>query len=226
MGLSYRLVYLSILIFIGIGFSSCQKLDKDGGYYDEQSQTYKYVRITNKGVKKSSLQVVSPEPGKTQQIYGIVTRIDTDAKSFWLKIEDRQPYMILAERLSGGNRDDKNKELQIELKYVSPLGSVIRKGDFREKWRAHVIEMLNNQMLNKQVLVEIEYEEQARKLWGVCFTVIKTDEGDRARNVNLWMIQQGLSYYFINRGKANNDKMFRDAQEFAKQYNYGLWKYQ
>ena len=105
---------LSLLLI----FSGCRKLDKDGGYYDEETKTYKYVSPTKRGVKKSALQVFSPVPGKTQQIYGIVTGIESDAKSFWLKLDDRKPYMMLAERLSGGNRNDKNKELKIQLKHV------------------------------------------------------------------------------------------------------------
>ncbi len=220
-----RIVILLLLV-MAVGASGCRKLDKDGGYYDEETKTYKYVSITKRGTQQSGLQVFSPNPGKPQQVYGIVTRIENDAKSFWLKIEDRKPYMILAERLSGGNRNDKNKEIRIQLKYISPLGSVSRRGNFRQQWREYVITNLKNQILKKQVLVETDYEEKARKLWGVCFVVIKTKEGDRARNLNLWMIQQGLSYYFIDRGKAADDKTFRNAQAVAKNYKAGIWKYQ
>lgn len=210
---------------MGLEFPACNKLDEDGGYYDEATKTYKYVNITKKGVKKSSLKVTSPVPGRPQQIYGIVTRIDDDAKSIWLKIADRQPYMILAERLSGGNRNDKDKELRIQLKHVSPLGSVTRKGSFKEKWLEYVISYLNNQILNKQILVEIDYEELARKLWGTCYLVLETESGAQARNINLWMIQQGLSFYFIDHGRASDDQTFRAAQESAKKSKTGIWKY-
>ncbi len=215
-----------LLLVLILSASACRKLDEDGGYYDEETKTYKYVRPTNRGVKKSALQVFSPIPGKTQQVYGIVSRIEDDAKSFWLKIDERKPYMILAERLSGGNRNDETKELKIQLRHVSPLGSVTRRGDFRKKWRDHVVANLENQMVNRQVLVEIDYEEKARKLWGICFVVIQTKDGDRARNINLWMVTQGLSYYFIDRGKAVNDNAFRNAQLVAQRNKAGLWKYQ
>ena len=220
------LTFLLVFSLVGLSLHSCQKLDKNGGYYDEETQTYKYVRPTHRGVQKSALQVVSPTPGKSQQIYGIVTRIGDDAKSIWLKIEDRHPYMILAERLSGGNRDDKNKELRITLKNVSPLGSATRKGEFRQQWKDYVVGMLANQIVNKQVLVEIEYEEISRKLWGTCYIIVDTSEGDRARNINLWMVQQGLSFYFIGRGQALDDKKFREAQNLARKYKSGIWKYQ
>ena len=218
------IILLLLAVFL-LG-QGCRNLDEDGGYYDEETQTYKYVDIANKGVQKSSLQVFSPTEGKPQQIYGVVTRIANDAKSIWLKIEDRHPYMIIAERLSGGNRNDKNKELRIQLKYISPMGSVSRGGDFRKKWRNYAISQLSSQILNKQVLVKIYYEERARKLWGICYVVIKTKEGERARNINLWTIQQGLSYYFIDQGKAQDHKKFRSAQLLAKQLKRGLWEYQ
>ena len=218
--------YLLFIIILTLGFQSCQKLDDDGGYYDEKTKTYKYVNITKKGVKKSALQVFSPTPDKPQQVYGIVTRIEDDAKSIWLRIEDRQPYMIIAERLSGGNRNDKDKEIRIQLKYVSPLGSAIRGGDFRKKWQQLVLSVLSEQLVSQKVLVEIEYLEKARKLMGTVYTVIKTDEGDRTRNINLWMIQQGLSFYFIDQGKAPDDKKYSSSQSFAQKYKNGIWKYQ
>ncbi len=226
---SSRFSFIAILLifsFLIVGSQSCRKLDKDGGYYDEKTKTYKYVNITKKGVKKSSLEVFSPTPGKPQQVYGIVSRIENDAKSIWLKIEDRHPYMIIAERLSGGNRNDKDKEIRIQLKYVSPLGSVTRRGDFKKKWKELVISQLSEQLLNRSVLVEIDYQERARKLWGTVYKVVKTESGDRARNINLWMIQQGLSFYFIDQGKAHDDKKYISAQKIAEKFKNGIWRYQ
>ncbi len=226
MELSQKIIRFTILLLVILGISACKNLDKDGGYYDEKTKTYKYVNIAKKGVKKSSLQVFSPTPGKPQNIQGIVTRIEDDAKSIWLKIEDRHPYMILAERLSGGNRNDKDKELRIQLKYVSPLGSVTRNREFRKKWQEYAISRLKEQLFNKTIIIEIGYEELARKLWGTAYIVINTEKGDRIRNINLWMIQQGLSYYFIDRGTAPEDKKYRDAQTNAKRFKSGIWKYQ
>lgn len=219
------MLVLILLVLTGLTLPTCKKLDEDGGYYDEATKTYKYVNITKKGVQPSGLKVTSPVAGRVQQIYGNVTRIGDDAKSIWLRIADRRPYMILAERLSGGNRNDKDKELRIQLKYVSPLGSVSRNGAFKEKWSDYVKSSLSQQMLNKQILVEIDYAEQARQLWGTCYLVLETANGAQARNINLWMIQQGLSFYFIDQGKALDDTAFRAAQESARKNNIGIWKY-
>ena len=134
--------------------------------------------------------------------------------------------MILAERLSGGNRNDKKKEIRIQLKYVSPLGSVTLGPNFRKKWRPFVQNRLGEQILNKSILVEIDYTEPARKLWGTVFTVVETAKGERVRNINLWMVQQGLSYYFIDHGQSPENKNFKAAQTLARQSKNGLWKYQ
>lgn len=217
------LLLISCLLFFPL--QSCNKLDEDGGYYDEETKTYKYVKITKRGVKKSNLQVVSPSPDKQQNIQGVVTRIDDDAKSIWLQIHDRHPYMILAERLSGSNRNDKTKELRIQLRYISPSGSVTQGKEFRKKWRSYARNKLGEQLVKNSVLVEINYEEKARKLWGTVFKVIKTSKGDRVRNINLWAIQQGLSYYFIDHGTSPEDKKFKDAQMIARKFKHGLWQY-
>ncbi len=78
MRLIQKLVSILILLLISFGHHSCRKLDDDGGYYDEKTKAYKYVAITKRGVKKSGLQIFSPIPGKPQQVYGIVTRIENE----------------------------------------------------------------------------------------------------------------------------------------------------
>jgi hypothetical protein len=220
------LVRIAILLLLSLLIISCGNLDGDGGYYDEKTKTYKYVNPTKRGVKSSSLQVTSPTSAHTQQIQGIITRINSDAKSVWVKIRDRKPYMILAERLSGGGRNDKTKELKVGLSYVSPLGSVTRGSEFRKKWRAYAVEVLKKQLLGKTVFIETEYLERARKLNGVVYTVVPSSNGEKLRNMNLWMIYQGLSYYFIDQKRSSHDKRYVDAQKFAKHSGLGLWKYQ
>ncbi len=222
---NWKIFWLLFIVISLTLFTACQKLDEDGGYYDEKSKSYKYVKISKRGTQKSAFEVFSPTPGKTQNIQGIATKIGSDAKSIWLKIEDRKPYMIIAERLSGGNRNDKDKEIRVQLKYVSPTGSVTQGVQFRKKWKDYTIEVLKDQLLNKNILVEIDYEESARKLWGTVYRVVKTENGERIRNINLWMIQQGLSYYFIDKGKAADDQKYKDSQKLAKKLNMGLWRY-
>ncbi len=206
---------------------ACQRdLDKDGGYYDEKTRSYKYVNPTGKSSRNPSMIVYSPIPGKRQQIHGVVTKIGTDLKSIWVRIKDRKPYQILAAELLRSNRNDKDKELRISLEYVSPLGSLVRDKAYRKKWQDFVTSTLEKQLLNQRVFVEIEYEENAMKLWGTVSKVIRTKKGDRIRNINRWMVQSGLSYYFIDRGKSPVHNQFIQAQKFAGQTKSGLWNIQ
>ncbi|MBU3914718.1 thermonuclease family protein [bacterium] len=226
MNISQKRLALFILFSVVLTVISCdKKLDKDGGYYDKESKTYKLVRPKQTSVSESSLKVFSPVPEKSQNIQGITTRIDDDAKSIWVKIEDRRPYMVLANSLSSGNRNDKDKELRIILKYVSPTGSVTMGSEFREKWRRHTINILKQQLVDKTVLAEIDYQEKARSFQGTIHTIIQTEDGDRARNINLWMVLQGLSFYFIDQGKSPLDSQFVNAQKMAMEKRDGLWKY-
>jgi len=214
---------LLILIFT----AGCNReIDADGGYYDEKTQTYKYVNARARTSLDASSRILSPRAGEIQSVSGTITRIDPDGKAVWLRLKDRKPYMILAAALSGGNREDKNKELRISLEYVSPSGSVVGNSNFRAQWSAYVVKRLTAELVNQSVLAEIKYLEGPRKFVGTLYKTVQTQEGRRTRNLNLWMIQQGLSYYFIDAGKAAQDDDFIKAQQIARQQKLGLWQYQ
>ena len=90
---------------------ACQKLDDEGGYYDEKTGLYKYVFPNRKkGINTADLKIKTPQPGVEQQIQGVITEVGKDLKSVWIFIKSRQTYMILAESLARGNRNDKEKK--------------------------------------------------------------------------------------------------------------------
>ncbi len=227
MNKSKKLAITSCLILaILLPLQSCKRtLDKDGGYYDEKTKTYKYVRPNRKGFSDSAQQVYAPQPGVTQTINGTVVRIGDDIKSVWIKIDDRKPYMILASSLSGNNRDDKNKWFLLNLSYISPAGSVRGGEIFREKWKKYAAQVLGNELLNRKVLVELNYEERSRRFTGNLYQTVKTKDGNQTRDINLWIIQRGLSFYFIDKGKSPRDKDYIKAQQFAKKGKQGVWQY-
>lgn len=215
-----------IILFFALSIQSCKRsLDKDGGYYDEKSRTYKYVKPKRRGFSDSTQQVFAPRPGEPQTINGTIASISDDAKSVWIKIEERKPYMILASSLSGSNRDDKNKLIQLNLSYVSPAASVGGSKRFRQQWKQYAIQVLGNQLLNRRVLAEINYEERSRRFFGNIYQTVKTRKGSHTRDINMWMIQQGLSFYFIDRGKSPRDKEYVQAQKNAQKTKSGVWKY-
>ena len=215
---------MSLAIFILL--SGCKsKLDEDGGYYDEKTRSYKYVKPKRRDMSDASQQIYAPRVGEVQTIGGTVTRIDEDVKSVWIKIEDRKPYMILASSLSGSNRDDKTKTLRLNLSYVSPAGSIAGSRRFREQWKKYVIQTLSGELQNRKILAELNFEERSRRFIGTLYRSVKTKNGERAQDVNLWMVQQGLSFYFIDRGKSPKDKDYLKAQQMARKGKKGVWHY-
>lgn len=225
-GLTCIRILFFLLILLLSAFGCKKKLDDDGGYYDEKTKRYKYVRPGKGGLKRLSLKVVPPQPGVVQKISGSVSRIGRDAKSIWLQLGDRKPYMILAHSLAGNNRNDKDKSLRISLEFVSPLGSVARGKKFKNQWKQYTINVLEEQLLNQNVFVDIRFDERSRKFWGTVYKIVVTKKGEKLRNINLWMVHNGLSYYFVDKGKSPVEREFIKAQAAANNAKAGIWRYQ
>lgn len=215
-----KVILISLLFFSICG---CLKLDEDGGYYDEKNKLYKYVDATRKGSKASQINLKTPVVGEIQQIQGIVSQIGDDAKSIWIQINSRQEYQIIAQSLSAGNRNDKAKQLKLNLSYVSPVGSMISGVQKRKRWKKAVLKVLEHQLLKKVILADISYEERAKNLRAVVYKIVQTPKGDKIRNINKWMILEGLSFYFIDKGKAPQHEIYNNAQQYARKHKKGLW---
>lgn len=215
-----------LICLLLITLISCKRpLDEDGGYYDEKTRTYKYVKPKRRGFLDSPQQVYAPRPGETQTINGTVARIADDAKSVWIQINDRKPYMILASSLSGNSRNDKDKQFLLNLSYVSPASSVKGSRKFRQQWKKYVIQVLKNELLNRKVLVEFNYAERSRRFFGNLYQTVNSTKGSYTRDINMWMIQRGLSFYFVDRDKSPRDKEYVQAQNLARKTKQGVWKY-
>ena len=214
------------MVAVILPLSGCnQALDEDGGFYDEKSRTYKYVKPTRRGFSKSAQQVYAPRQGETQTVTGTVASIGDDVKSVWIQIDERKPYMILATSLTGSNRDDKNKRFLLNLSYISPAGSSRGSKRFRQQWKKYATQIIGNELLNRKVLVEINYHERTRRFTGNLYQTVKTKKGSQNRDVNLWIIRQGLSYYFIDQGPSPRNKEYVQAQNLARKQKIGIWKY-
>lgn len=215
-----KYILLFVLLF---PLHSCMELDEDGGYYDEKTKLYKYVDATRKGEKASKINLRPPIAGETQQIQGIVSRIGEDAKSIWIQIPSRQEYQIIAQALSAGNREDKTKQFKLTLEFISPAGSISSNARKRKLWRHFAIKVLKQQLTKKVILADIKYNEKARNLKAVIYKIVRTQNRDKIRNMNRWIIQEGLSYYFIDQGKAPQHKEYLKAQSYARHHKKGLW---
>ncbi len=202
-----------------------QKLDEYGGFYNEKTGRYKYVRPIKRASRHSTLGVSQPSEKKPQQIWGLVSGFSEDLKSFWVYIDDRQSYQMLAEHVTGLNRDDKNKRLRIHLKYVSPLGSIPDPA-LRRQWQPYVTQQLEALFGQDEVYVTTFYHEKTKQFSGEAFKIIQTKDGEIMRNLNLRMVYEGLSVYFFDPKEKEPQKDYIKAQALAKERRAGLWNYQ
>ncbi|OGH00954.1 MAG: hypothetical protein A2600_03650 [Candidatus Lambdaproteobacteria bacterium RIFOXYD1_FULL_56_27] len=203
-----------------------QQLDKDGGYIDQRTNRYIYVRPSHlppSGYKNANRRL---RPNEPQMISAKVGRIDKDLKSVWLAFEDRQSYQMLASDLTAENRDDREKRLRVQLKFVSPLASVAEK-KFKQTWADYTTQVLETQLLNRQVFAEAHYQKESKQIFGYLFQkALDKDGKETDRNLNRWMIEQGLSYFYFEDATPEEIKDYSAAQALAKEHGAGLWKYQ
>jgi len=216
-----RLLILGLIILGGC-FSN---LDEDGGHYDQRTNRYVYVRPKKVPPSGYSQKVTQPRPGKPQMIYGRAAKIDEDLKSIWVQIEDRPTYQMIAESLSKGNREDKERLLRLHLRYVSPLGSIVEPG-LKRQWQDYTTQTFERQFMNRRVYLEIHYQPESRQLEGYLFQQVKQNGETEFFNLNRWMIEQGLSVFFEAGASSDEIKEYRTAQTLAKTQKAGLWNYQ
>ena len=218
-------ISLFFILPLTLALNSCHDLDEDGGYYNKKTGQYKYVKPKKRGINQAAQKVNQLRPGELQQIKGKVTKIEPDGKTIWLRFNDRQSYMIIASRLAMGNRDDEKKLLRIALRYVAPMSTGKLRGKNRDQWRKTVLDRLEKELFGEQITAEITFEGKAKKIWGTIYRKIETKKGEKIRNINLWMIYEGLSYYIIDRGKSVDDEDFVKAQRLAKKRRAGVWNF-
>ncbi len=203
------------LIFLLFLMPGCNKEEKASNDKNVTRRTF-----------DADARIYPPRPDKIQHIKGVISRVERDVKTVWIQVPKWRDYGTLAKALAIGNRNDEKQELKISLEFVTPLGSITSGAKFRTSWRSHVHKILTKELVEQTVLVDLRYEEKAKKFWGTLHKVITTTEGKRVRNINRWMISEGLSYYIIDRGRSPQNIEFENAQSLAKQRKAGLWNYQ
>ncbi len=88
-----------------------------------------------------------------------------------------------------------------------------------------MIQTLNSELQNQKILAELNYEARSRRFFGNLYQSVKTKDGVRAQDIGLHMVQQGLSFYFIDRGRSPQDKEYLKAQQIARKGKKGVWQY-
>ncbi len=215
--------HISAILIVCCLLFSCQKLDKDGGYYNEKTKSYVYVRPSKKAAKDIGLTSYS---NQDIGFSAVGYKVSKEADSLWLYIANRRLYMRIASRLSITQRDDKNKLIKLHLAYVSPNLSMLAKARMKKRWTLYVSGILQKVLYKKDLMIRAWYLTKAGRLKGIVFLPAGKSVSPVTQELNLWMIYQGYSYYFIDQHKQNvNDKLYKQTQTYAKQKKLGLWKY-
>ncbi|MDT8445354.1 MAG: thermonuclease family protein [bacterium] len=225
---THSLLWWLSALLVPLIFAGCQskELDQDGGYFNEKTGRYVYVRPKKMVPKDYKGAVRQPREGQPQMIKARVAKIDADLHSLWLHFEERQSYQIVAETLARRNRDDKDRNLRVLIKFVSPLASVDEVA-FRKRWQEYTTQVLETQLLNREVLAEVHYQPKSKQLEAYVTMEVSDESGARIlRNINKWMIYQGLSYFFMEDADPPEIKEYSQAQSLAKERRAGLWNYQ
>ena len=107
---SYKVSYFLLCTLLSLLLTSGEKLDKDGGYYDSKTKTYKYVFPGKKGLDLAEQTVQKPRPRVLQIVKGVVMRVESP-KRIWVRVKGLRTYMILSQGLSRSSLNDKDKEI-------------------------------------------------------------------------------------------------------------------
>ena len=224
-----RLLGFALCLFGWLFLPSCEKtpeLDADGGYFNEKTGKYKYVRIGRKTVADDPQGLSKPKDGLIQQVAGKIVGVESP-DSILLEIPQRQTYMILTQDIQPSMKDERLKRVRIYLKHVNPMLNSFATGSFRKKWREFATSRMERQLLNKEAVVTFNFESKTNSLFGVVATNSPTVAGvDSLRNINLWMIEEGLSHYIFDSDNLSSiHETYLKAERRAVAEKKGIWRY-
>ncbi|KAK3584175.1 hypothetical protein CHS0354_035256 [Potamilus streckersoni] len=209
----------AVFLLTALTLVSCDqpKLDEYGGYYNEKLGQYVYV---NPKVNQSVSNIKLARPGEIQSAEATVALVDR-SDGVWLEIENRDAYMLLAQNLAKSYRNDKQRRFLVMLKFVNP-GFIESSKAHKKKWQAYVAENLAKILTGKKVRAEMEFFKP-----GAMKGIIFYQNGSESININLWMVAEGLSYYFKDAIRQNpEEELYVRYQQTAESQRKGLWSYQ
>jgi endonuclease YncB( thermonuclease family) len=193
-------------------------LDAFGGHYDERTHTYHYHKPSRDMAQRKPEWLEWTRFPVRGTIKGQVVAVDP-SDEVWVFVEYRPAYQELADKLAMANRDDKTARLRIALAHVSTRETGARNPRFEDWFLRKVAAELKTKLLEKAVRVEFELVGvgSAGTLRGTVFL--------EEENVNLWLVENGWSYYVLSDGENPYDALFRTAEDTAKRNQAGIWQY-
>ncbi len=146
---------------------------------------------------------------------GIFSRV-TDSESVWIRIDNRSKYRKWTFKLSKKNLNLQRQEVRVWLKNVSPKLSVSHGKEYNEWFLKKSAYELQKMFYNRLVRVVYDYSEKLYRLDGILWS------GDT--NINIWLIQNGWSFYILEEEPPPEHDQFLAAENEARKKRVGLWK--
>ena len=181
-----------------------------------QSSLLDTERIRSKlfeGAKNKTTSVKTNAPQR-QIVNGVVSRV-ADSESIWLRIDDRGEFRKWTYQLSKSSLNLSRQEIRVYLQYVSPKLSINRGKEYNAWFQKKVAFELGKSFSGRSVRVEYELQEELYRLNGIVLS------GDT--NINLWMVQNGWSFYLLTEGVNPDEPQFLAAEAMARNKKVGLW---
>ena len=201
---------MTIIFLFGSLVSEFHEVRAEEGLLKTESIRQKLFRRMDDRKKSKTLRTVSENI-----LIGVFSRV-TDSESVWIRIERRSEYRKWTFKLSKKNLNLSRQEVRVWLKYVSPKLSISHGNEYNEWFRKKAAFEMQKIFYNRQVRINYDYSEKLFRMDGMVWT------GDT--NINIWLIQNGWSFYLLENELPLEHKDLLAAENEAKQLKVGLWK--
>ena len=206
----YSVLLMVIIFLFGSLVSEFHEVHAEEGLLKTESIRQKLFGRMDDRKKSKPLRTVSENI-----LIGVFSRV-TDSESVWIRIERRSEYRKWTFKLSKKNLNLPRQEVRVWLKYVSPKLSISHGNEYNEWFRKKAAFEMQKIFYNRQVRINYDYSDKLFRLDGMVWT------GDT--NINIWLIQNGWSFYLLENELPLEHKDLLAAENEAKQLKVGLWK--
>lgn len=202
-------------LLLGLGRAAAHpgSLDEFGGHFDERTGLYHYhdPKLDVVRRKKQYLEWLTyPDHGAVQ---GVARRVDAP-DAVWVEVPYRPAYQELIQHVERGERDDQGQLIRVWFLAVNARAS-LQGHPRRDALMETAVFELRRKLADQQVSVQFQVIHSTGTLRGFVFL--------GQENVNLWIVLNGWSYYFVNEGDPRHEERFTEAEGIARREGAGVW---
>jgi endonuclease YncB( thermonuclease family) len=161
--------------------------------------------------RKSSPTTNVPERA---QFTGTVSRV-TSPDSIWVRIDDRGDFRKWTYQLAKSGLNVSRQEVRVYLQYVSPKLSINRGKEYNEWFLKKAAFELGKAFNGRSVRVDYEMQDKLFRISGLVWS--------GSSSLNIWMVENGFSFYLLDEGVNPYEREFVEAEQTAKSRKVGLW---